>query len=938
MANFNDVLRTVSNAARDIAGKEDSIRSIANSPLVGSSSITLGATGLPREVLRQSERISSGGDVSLTGGSQSDRGIIPPATDNKVPRLYGSVTTGGVITDVYKANANTIFYCFVLSETDLYDQSNTAVTGDLNWELTDIYRDNSRATFSPTTKEVVIRLDELGSSANVGFDVADSVMQVWAWAGGSTAGYQVFPKYAVGSVDRENAYDIFPGWTSSNTMEDLVFAIVRVNAGTYSDWYTAQPVEVKDFGDWRFRAQSMGYNDPTAPPGSLTNWWMFTPASCLYDYLTNSKYGAGLTANDIDYASILEWYNYSTNNDSTAEHLLVQSPTTGGPDSGTAGGYYDLFGGVAGAYDIEVDRWRLNMYVNPQNSVAENIEEICKAGGATFAYDNKQGKFKVLINKEMTAAEEANAFTFNNDNIIGSVTVNSTDLYSLYNFAEVTFPNDALLQQPDTIYVTTPTADKVLNEPTSGMSFSLKGVTNRARAATLANLTLSQSRITNTVTFSADHSSLVVNVGDYIKLTDPGKKFENKWFRVLRTTENIEDDGTLTCDFVCVEYNDRPYRDVVYRDGITDSDATGLYYRDRWAWVDFKSPYSDYNIQLGNIYVVDNPASGFGNIVSPTTGNVITNATVSTLFVNADLTVGEYGPSTTAQYVAVAAPVTTQNNVFTYWQGCITTLERFDYALGVTPAASITQNFDDIENNQFYFAKIPLNKVTTVPGAYYRVTVQFYDDGYAPIAGRNQAWVPYQYSQANTSAWFYIEDRQYNSTMYDNFGIDSYILEQDFSITTNVNNTFPHYYTISNTPYKRYDLARSPTKGKWQWKTYVYTDWNTLSTDSIIAVVPMANITFVNNNNTVSTTHTINGSGFKFSGSGNINAANIKNNYTLLENEFSTEASMYGLDEDWYVSRANVWFTGTSYHINSPNITVSAMQIYNASDEYRYQF
>ena len=72
------------------------------------------------------------------------------------------------------------------------------------------------------------------------------------------------------------AYNVFPGWDSSKQMTGLVFAIIRVD---YDATYN-----VTDLGSWKFQVKN-----------TMTN-----AGDCLYDYMTNTTYGAGIPAGSIN--------------------------------------------------------------------------------------------------------------------------------------------------------------------------------------------------------------------------------------------------------------------------------------------------------------------------------------------------------------------------------------------------------------------------------------------------------------------------------------------------------------------------------------------------------------------------------------------------------------------------------------------------------------
>jgi hypothetical protein len=71
------------------------------------------------------------------------------------------------------------------------------------------------------------------------------------------------------------AYSVVPTWTSAQAMNDLIFAVVEVNYNR-DRGVTAIPT-------MKFK---------------LTNS-MTQPGDCLYDYMTNTRYGAGIDPTEI---------------------------------------------------------------------------------------------------------------------------------------------------------------------------------------------------------------------------------------------------------------------------------------------------------------------------------------------------------------------------------------------------------------------------------------------------------------------------------------------------------------------------------------------------------------------------------------------------------------------------------------------------------------
>jgi hypothetical protein len=83
--------------------------------------------------------------------------------------------------------------------------------------------------------------------------------------------------YGYTNSSLNNAYTVMPGWTSNHTMSDLIFAIVRID-------YNKEDKDISKIGNMKFK---------------LTNS-MTLPGDCMYDYMTNTRYGAGIPAAEIN--------------------------------------------------------------------------------------------------------------------------------------------------------------------------------------------------------------------------------------------------------------------------------------------------------------------------------------------------------------------------------------------------------------------------------------------------------------------------------------------------------------------------------------------------------------------------------------------------------------------------------------------------------------
>jgi hypothetical protein len=198
-----------------------------------------------------------------------DKGVrlqVDPNPETKIPVIYGTTFLGGIVTDAALTNSNrTMFFCLTLSEktgAKLSDSQNSTFT------FKDIYWNDERIVFKSDGITVDYTVDRNGT---VNRDYSD-LIKVYCYNGSSTS--PVTPQgYTNASLP--NANSVFPNWTANHTMSDLIFAIVRID---YNKDKNVTGLPKMDF--------------------QISNS-MTLPGDCLYDYMTNTRYGAGIPPAEI---------------------------------------------------------------------------------------------------------------------------------------------------------------------------------------------------------------------------------------------------------------------------------------------------------------------------------------------------------------------------------------------------------------------------------------------------------------------------------------------------------------------------------------------------------------------------------------------------------------------------------------------------------------
>jgi hypothetical protein len=203
-----------------------------------------------------------------TQQEELDKGVelkFEPVTDYSIPVVYGESFIQGKITDAVLTNNNqTMWFCVTLCE-----QTGTVLSTGTASQITfeDVWYDQYQ-----------VRFDADGITAQVGYtenylsrEFNDKV-KLYPFAGGSENPVEFAD--TLGS-NTEYAYNLFPNWTQYHTMDDLVFCLVRIDYSP-DDGIDAIP-------NIEFRIKN-----------TLTE-----PGDVLYDYLTNTVYGCGVSSTEV---------------------------------------------------------------------------------------------------------------------------------------------------------------------------------------------------------------------------------------------------------------------------------------------------------------------------------------------------------------------------------------------------------------------------------------------------------------------------------------------------------------------------------------------------------------------------------------------------------------------------------------------------------------
>jgi len=455
--------------------------------------------------------------IGSRGQAQRDQGVriqLPPATENKVPIVYGTAYQQGIITDARISNSNqTMTYVLALSE--------RTQTG--SYTLGDVYWNDQRLVFKTATTGTV---DYAVSQDGTNNTNLRDLVRVYVWAGGSTATNQIY-----GPTPSVNAYDIIPDTTSTYAMTDLVFAVVQLDYNS-------------DKGVTGLPTMTFQLNNTLKNPGLV---W--------YDYMTSSRYGAGFAVADIN-----TWTSISTANTNSLYNISNEIPT----NQFVRWPSYSSTGTQTTA-STQV-RYEINGVLATSETVKNNLERLNIASASFTTFDHKTGQWSLIANRALTQPEIDVCYEFTDDNIIGDISLTATNLEDLYNRVESSFPNKVFRDQTDYFKYSLPANELNQLETANELRINTSMVNNYIHAGRLGLLELNQSRLDLVINFQSDYGALQVEAGDVVKVTNTTYGFTDKLFRVSRIRETEGEDGSLVSEVTAIEYSTQIYADSTLTD------------------------------------------------------------------------------------------------------------------------------------------------------------------------------------------------------------------------------------------------------------------------------------------------------------------------------------------------------------------------------------
>jgi hypothetical protein len=441
------------------------------------------------------------------------RAQTPPAGDNKLPVVYGHAWAGGIITDLSITTDNqTLYYVFALSEV-----TNTE-TGGTPDEITfgDVYFGGKKCVFDGTDLTKVVSL--LDPSTGESQDVSGYI-NVYLYKNGSANPANSSSSAITIMSDPDLTYK----WDSSKTMTNCAFAIIKLK---YSQSRNLTGLQATNF--------------------ELTNARK-APGDCFLDYLTSTRYGAAISVDNIDTASLTALNTYSN-------ETITYTPYSGG--------------------SATTKRFEFNGTLDTAQKIMKNIQSMADCCDCLVKYNEITGLWGVIVQSPTYSV----AMDINDSNILGPISISPIDIANSFNIIETKFPDGT---QQDSFNAATfdlaEIAPELLfpNEPVNKQSVSLYLTNNSVTAQYLANRMLEAAREDLQIQCEINYIGLELEAGDIVTVTNANYGWSAKLFRILKVIEKFGENGTVTATLSLSEYNPAVYDDYNVTQ-FTPADNTGL--------------------------------------------------------------------------------------------------------------------------------------------------------------------------------------------------------------------------------------------------------------------------------------------------------------------------------------------------------------------------
>jgi hypothetical protein len=376
--------------------------------------------------------------------------------------------------------------------------------GTDNISYGDIYYAGKKVIFNANGYTVDALLDE---STGVSDTSVANYINIYLYSSGSNT-----PTNSVYSaIEIMQNPSLVYQWDATKLMTNCAFAIIKLQ---YS-----QTRNIRGIQQTRFQIINSRSNT----------------GDCFYDYLTNTVYGAAIPANQIDTNSLDELTAYSN-------ELIT----------------YYLPDGITPATQ---PRFKFNGVLETNINILANMQSMADCCNCLIRYDEINAKWGVIVQKPTNVP----VMNINDSNMVSSINITPIDIAGSYNVVETKFPDssyqdsfnvctfDLAQIEPELLYP---------NEPVNKFVIALPLINNNVSAQLIAIRMLKSAREDLQLSCDVNFIGIQLEAGDVVTVTNANYGWVAKEFRILKVTDQFNDDGSIYCKLNLSEFNGAVYDDM----------------------------------------------------------------------------------------------------------------------------------------------------------------------------------------------------------------------------------------------------------------------------------------------------------------------------------------------------------------------------------------
>ena len=461
--------------------------------------ITMVASAIATRAFANANQPDSGGGSSTTP-DPGNRQQVAPATNNKLPVVYGTAWVGGIITDLtISADNQQLYYVLSLSEVTSTNSGQSPDTISFG----DIYYGGKKVVFQDNGYTVASLLDESTGTYDT---TVNGRIEFYLYRNGSYS-----PANSTKSaVDVLQASGLTYTWDSTKLMSNCAFAILHLS---YSQSANIRGVE-------QTRFQVINSRNSTG--------------DCIYDYLINTRYGAALPASQIDTTSLAALTTYSN-------EVISFTPYSGG--SATQA------------------RFKFNGLVDTSRAIMDNLQDMSSCCDCLIKYNEITAKWGVIVNKSTyTVAMDIN--DSNMVSAIQITPVDLAGSYNVVEAKFVENTNQDAFSTATLDLAAIDPALLLPNEPVNKVTINLPLVNNNVQAQIVANRILKAAREDLQIQVSVNFVGIQLEAGDIVTVTNANYGWVAKPFRINKVVDQFNEDGSIVCQLTLMEFNSAIYDDT----------------------------------------------------------------------------------------------------------------------------------------------------------------------------------------------------------------------------------------------------------------------------------------------------------------------------------------------------------------------------------------